>query len=67
MKKNCTNPIRFISQPFSPGLKLCLCFILMVVIQLSVAAQSTTKVSGKITSVTGDPLVGVTVGEKKYH
>lgn len=64
MKKNCTNPIRFISQQFSRGLKLCLCFILSVVMQVSVSAQTTTKVSGKITSATGDPLVGVTVGEK---
>ena len=64
MKKNLTNALRFISQQFSPGLKLCLCFILIVVMQASVSAQSTIKVSGKITSATGDPLQGATVAEK---
>src|SRR5688572_27104399 len=65
MKNFFTNTIRFISQQFSPGLKCCFGFILMVVIQLSVTGQATSiKVSGKITSGAGEPLQGVTVGEK---
>ena len=65
MKKNLTNTIRFISQQFSQGLKLCFCFILIAVIQGSVTAQLTTiKIAGKITSGAGEPLQGVTVAEK---
>src|SRR5688572_4076454 len=65
MKKNLTNTIRFISQQFSLGLKLCFCFILIVVMKGSVAAQtSAIKISGKITAATGEALQGVTVAEK---
>jgi TonB-dependent starch-binding outer membrane protein SusC len=64
MKKHLTTPFHFISQQFTPGLKLCSTFILMVVMQVSVSAQSTIRVSGKIMSGTGDPVQGVTVAEK---
>jgi TonB-linked SusC/RagA family outer membrane protein len=65
MKKDLMNSIRSIPQRFSPGLKLCICFILIVIVQGSVTAQtSTTRVSGKITTGSGEPLQGVTVTEK---
>ena len=65
MKKNLRNTLHSISQQLSPGLKLCLCLILIAIIQVSASAQTTTRpISGKITSVGGDPLQGVTVGEK---
>jgi TonB-dependent starch-binding outer membrane protein SusC len=49
---------------FSPGLKSC-CFLLLVMLQFSVTAQTTgIKVSGKIAATSGESLQGVTVAEK---
>jgi TonB-dependent starch-binding outer membrane protein SusC len=65
MKKNFTNAIRFIPRFISPGVRFCCCLILMIMMQLPVAAQTTpVKIAGKITSAAGEPLQGVTVGEK---
>ncbi len=64
MKKNLTNIIRSVPW-FSTALTLSFGFILIVVMQVAATAQATTvKVSGKITSAVGEPLQGVTVGEK---
>ncbi len=64
MKENLMGINRFISRKFSPGLKLCFCFLLIVLTQVSVSAQTTKKIAGKIASAAGEPLPGVTVGEK---
>jgi TonB-linked SusC/RagA family outer membrane protein len=65
MKKIITNIIRSVRREFSPGLKLCFGLILIAMMQVTATAQtSTIRVSGKISSATGEPLQGVTVGEK---
>lgn len=72
MKKNLLNILGLIPKYFSPGLKLTLCCFVMSMVQVSLTAQVTPsstvaaskKVSGKIVSASGDPLVGVTVGVK---
>jgi TonB-dependent starch-binding outer membrane protein SusC len=65
MKKNLMNNIRSIPRLLSPGLKLCLCFILIAIAQSSATAQTTAvRISGKIVTASGEPLQGVTVAEK---
>ncbi len=64
MKKDLTQIIRSLPNYFLRGLKLCFCFILIAMMQVSVSAQTTKKIEGKITSGAGEPLPGVTVGEK---
>ena len=66
MKKDIIEIIRSISWLFTPGYKLYLCLIFFVVIQVSAVAQNVadTKISGKITSASGEPLQGATIGVK---
>jgi len=65
MKKKSGSTIYFNLRPYLPDLSLCFCFIFFAMMQISVSAQSTSiKISGKITSVPGEPLQGVTVAEK---
>ena len=67
MKKNITNVIRYIPKQLWPGFKLTCCFIAFALLQFSVTAQSTPKdikISGKVNSAQGEPMIGVTVGVK---
>ena len=65
MKKILTKIICSVPRQFSPGLKLCFGFILIAMLQASVTAQTpAVKISGKIITAAGQPLEGVTVGEK---
>lgn len=67
MKKNWTNSIRYFSTQAQPCLKLITCLIALVLIQLTVSAQSTATdvlVTGKVVSEDGPPLTGVTVSAK---
>lgn len=65
MKKNLTNIIRSGSRQFSRGLTYCLCFIFIAILHVSATAQTPdTKISGKITSGSGEPLQGVSIGVK---
>lgn len=72
MKKNFMNIIGIIPKYFSPGLKITLCCIIMAMAQGRVNAQekqtstatADKKITGKIVSATGEPLIGATVGIK---
>ena len=69
MKKHLTNIIRSIPQYFSPVFKFALCSIAFVMLQVSATAQdpapaADVKISGKVTSASGEALQGVTVGVK---
>lgn len=72
MKKNLLNILGYIPKYFSPGLKLTLCCFVIATMHVSVTAQVATKstvavnkkISGKIVSASGEPLIGVTVSEK---
>src|SRR6185295_4369434 len=64
MKKDLLNISRIASR-VSVSLKRCLGLILLLMTLVPVSAQPTTvRVSGKITSATGEPIQGVTVTEK---
>jgi TonB-linked SusC/RagA family outer membrane protein len=65
MKKNFTKPHRFIPGHYWAGLKFSFCFILFAMMQFSVTAQTPDiKISGKISSASGEPLQGVSIGVK---
>lgn len=69
MKKNFLNSIWFIPKHFYPGLKLTLCFILIVILGFTVTAQVSPAtadkvVSGQVVAASGEPLSGVTVAVK---
>src|SRR5665647_1590372 len=72
MKKNFMNIRGIFPKYFSPGLKITLCCIIMAMAQGQVNAQekqtstatADKKISGKIVSATGEPLIGATVGIK---
>jgi TonB-linked SusC/RagA family outer membrane protein len=72
MKKNFMNIMGIFPKYFSPGLKITLCCIIMAMAQVQVNAQekqtstatADKKISGKIVSATGEPLIGATVGIK---
>jgi TonB-linked SusC/RagA family outer membrane protein len=65
MKKNLTHIINSAPRNFSRGLKSFFCLVLIVLMQFPVTAQTQDiKISGKITSATGEPLPGVTIGVK---
>ncbi|MEO8403113.1 MAG: TonB-dependent receptor [Chitinophagaceae bacterium] len=65
MKKNLTKIFRFIPRQFSPGLKFCSCIFLMLMMQVSVTAQTPdTKISGKIVNSSGEPMQGVSIAVK---
>jgi len=66
MKKNLTKIIHALPRYFSPGLKLTLSFLVLLMAQISVNAQDKT-VSGKIVSPAGEPLFGVTVSVKNAN
>ncbi|HEY8660328.1 MAG TPA: TonB-dependent receptor [Hanamia sp.] len=72
MKKKFMNITGILPKYFSPGLKITLCCIIMAMAQGQVNAQekqtstatADKKISGKIVSATGEPLIGATVGIK---
>ncbi len=67
MKKNLTKIIRSIPKKLFPVLQLSCCFIVFTLIHFSVTAQDTPKdikISGKVQSALGEPLVGVTLRVK---
>jgi hypothetical protein len=67
MKKILTNIIGYIHRQLWPGLKLAFCFISFALLQVSVTAQPTAKdikISGKVNSAVGEPVIGVTVRVK---
>ena len=66
MKKNLTKIIRSLPEQLLQGFKLSCCFIAFVLFQLSVNAQPVKdiKISGKVNSTLGEPLIGVTLRVK---
>jgi TonB-linked SusC/RagA family outer membrane protein len=65
MKKNLTIISRFIPGYDWPGLKCTFSLLLLLLMQLSVVAQTPErKISGKITSASGEPLSGVSIAVK---
>jgi TonB-linked SusC/RagA family outer membrane protein len=72
MKKNCMNVIQSIPNYFWQGLKLSFCSIILLLLQVSATAQENPaakavneiRITWKIVAVSGEPLIGVTVGVK---
>ncbi|MEP7142517.1 MAG: TonB-dependent receptor [Ferruginibacter sp.] len=67
MKKNLTKVIRYFPKQLWQGLKLLCCFTALALLQVSVKAQSIAKditITGKVSSVQGEALAGVTIRVK---
>src|SRR6187402_898470 len=67
MKKDLAIIIRYIPQKLWLSVKLSCCFITFMLLQFSITAQVTPKdikIDGKVNSVQGEPLAGVTVRVK---
>ncbi len=65
MKKKLWNIGYSLLRQISPGVKCLFCVIVIAMMHLAVSAQVvTSKISGKVTSDAGIPLMGVTIGEK---
>ncbi|MEO6722274.1 MAG: TonB-dependent receptor [Ferruginibacter sp.] len=64
MKKRLLGINHYFSTLFRPGLQLFVCFVGFAFMQLSSTAQSTIRVSGKVSSATGEGLAGATVSVK---
>ncbi len=67
MKKNNQNIRRQLSKQGLPGFKFVCCLLAFAMLQLSVIAQTPSKISGKVMSAQGEPLAGVTVKVKNTN
>ncbi|CAN5788326.1 TonB-dependent receptor [soil metagenome] len=66
MKKNLIESFRHVTQHAWSGVKLTCYFLAFIIMQFSATAQSASdiKISGKVNSAQGEPMIGVTVGVK---